>query len=193
MWGGREWPRKGVKLKMWNRDSVCVVHPTEIRTSISPSSAVELNTTSALANYATKAEQEYCNGTRAFASLYSVASDEPSRSIRANVLHANCRFVKWSVEEANSRNENTFFPFRETGSLIIGVSTDLQHNRRGPCNVARALAASRLQVSTGDSQHVASTVIQSSLMSFGVKMYCVLPTICSKCLLTMEWNQDRTL
>nr|CAD7193661.1 unnamed protein product [Timema douglasi] len=31
------------------------VHPTEIRTSISPSSAVELNTTSSLANYATEA------------------------------------------------------------------------------------------------------------------------------------------
>nr|CAD7201387.1 unnamed protein product [Timema douglasi] len=31
------------------------VHPTEIRTSISPSSAVELSTTSALANYATEA------------------------------------------------------------------------------------------------------------------------------------------
>nr|CAD7424012.1 unnamed protein product [Timema monikensis] len=31
------------------------VHPTEIQTSISPSSAVELNTTSALANYATEA------------------------------------------------------------------------------------------------------------------------------------------
>nr|CAD7571162.1 unnamed protein product [Timema californicum] len=31
------------------------VHPAEIRTSISPSSAVELNTTSALANYATEA------------------------------------------------------------------------------------------------------------------------------------------
>nr|CAD7404276.1 unnamed protein product [Timema poppensis] len=31
------------------------VHPTEIRTSISPSSAVELNTTRTLANYATKA------------------------------------------------------------------------------------------------------------------------------------------
>nr|CAD7568154.1 unnamed protein product [Timema californicum] len=31
------------------------LHPTEIRTSISPSSAVELNTTSALANYATEA------------------------------------------------------------------------------------------------------------------------------------------
>nr|CAD7201117.1 unnamed protein product [Timema douglasi] len=33
------------------------VHPTEIRTSISPSSAVELNTTSALANYATEADK----------------------------------------------------------------------------------------------------------------------------------------
>nr|CAD7568862.1 unnamed protein product [Timema californicum] len=32
------------------------VHPTEIRTSISPSSAVEIYTTSALANYATEAE-----------------------------------------------------------------------------------------------------------------------------------------
>nr|CAD7258857.1 unnamed protein product [Timema shepardi] len=35
------------------------VHPTEIRTSISPSSAVELNTTSALANYATEAGYDY--------------------------------------------------------------------------------------------------------------------------------------
>nr|CAD7426505.1 unnamed protein product [Timema monikensis] len=33
------------------------VHPTEIRTLISPSSAVELNTTSALANYANEAER----------------------------------------------------------------------------------------------------------------------------------------
>nr|CAD7440966.1 unnamed protein product [Timema bartmani] len=38
------------------------VHPTEIRTSISPSSAVELNTTSALANYATEAGQMYTLG-----------------------------------------------------------------------------------------------------------------------------------
>nr|CAD7424274.1 unnamed protein product [Timema monikensis] len=36
-----------------------IVHPTEIRTSISPSSAVELNTTSALANYATEAVRSY--------------------------------------------------------------------------------------------------------------------------------------
>nr|CAD7457449.1 unnamed protein product [Timema tahoe] len=37
------------------RDAVLQVHPTEIRTSISPSLAVGLNTTSALANYATEA------------------------------------------------------------------------------------------------------------------------------------------
>nr|CAD7200906.1 unnamed protein product [Timema douglasi] len=37
------------------------VHPTEIRTSISRSSAVELNTTSALANYATEAGQQATN------------------------------------------------------------------------------------------------------------------------------------
>nr|CAD7425849.1 unnamed protein product [Timema monikensis] len=36
------------------------VHPTKIRTSIPPSSAVELNTTSALANYATEAETWKC-------------------------------------------------------------------------------------------------------------------------------------
>nr|CAD7198018.1 unnamed protein product [Timema douglasi] len=36
------------------------VHPTEIRTSISPSSAVKLNTTSALANYATEAGIAAC-------------------------------------------------------------------------------------------------------------------------------------
>nr|CAD7588446.1 unnamed protein product [Timema genevievae] len=43
------------------------VHPTEIRTSISPSSVVELNTTSALANYATEAlPQERCSKEIAF-------------------------------------------------------------------------------------------------------------------------------
>nr|CAD7404159.1 unnamed protein product [Timema cristinae] len=41
-----------------------IVHQTEIRTSISPSSAVELNTTSALANYATEAGLKLFNVTR---------------------------------------------------------------------------------------------------------------------------------
>nr|CAD7197794.1 unnamed protein product [Timema douglasi] len=41
-------------IKKWNKIPF-KVHTTEIRTSVSPSSAVELNTTSALANYATEA------------------------------------------------------------------------------------------------------------------------------------------
>ncbi|CAG2056031.1 unnamed protein product [Timema podura] len=45
----------GVEIAFESGEGVVGVHPTEIRTSISPSLAVELNTTSALANYATKA------------------------------------------------------------------------------------------------------------------------------------------
>nr|CAD7439328.1 unnamed protein product [Timema bartmani] len=52
-----------VNQEVWSKQEVLAlmqenpppVHPTEIRTSISPSSAVELNTTSTLANYATEA------------------------------------------------------------------------------------------------------------------------------------------
>nr|CAD7396696.1 unnamed protein product [Timema cristinae] len=49
-------------FKSWIGTPPTPVHPTEIRTSISPSSAFEPNTTSALANYATEAgilEQNY--------------------------------------------------------------------------------------------------------------------------------------
>nr|CAD7397203.1 unnamed protein product [Timema cristinae] len=46
-------------LKKWDAGHVqSQIHPTEIRTSISLSSAVELNTSSALANYATEAERK---------------------------------------------------------------------------------------------------------------------------------------
>nr|CAD7456676.1 unnamed protein product [Timema tahoe] len=51
---GKEPSRKGCTISAFGCLLV-YVHPTEIRTSISPSSAVELNTTSALANYATEA------------------------------------------------------------------------------------------------------------------------------------------
>nr|CAD7574185.1 unnamed protein product [Timema californicum] len=43
------------EVKLETEEKPPPVNPTEIRTSISPSSAVELNTTSALANYATEA------------------------------------------------------------------------------------------------------------------------------------------
>nr|CAD7577189.1 unnamed protein product [Timema californicum] len=48
------------------------VHSTEIRTSISPSSAVELNTTSALANYATEAGRNMMNGLSTNQSIISL-------------------------------------------------------------------------------------------------------------------------
>ncbi|CAG2055827.1 unnamed protein product [Timema podura] len=46
--------RNHESLRSWEKPPP--VHPTKIRSSISPSSAVELNTTSALANYATEAD-----------------------------------------------------------------------------------------------------------------------------------------
>nr|CAD7198137.1 unnamed protein product [Timema douglasi] len=60
------------------------VHPTEIRTSISPSSAVELNTTSTLANYATEA------GFRLSAlatSNLQVASVHCAHTLRTDIMH----------------------------------------------------------------------------------------------------------
>nr|CAD7259193.1 unnamed protein product [Timema shepardi] len=55
-----EYEVKGVMVCDVNQENDIIekplpVHPTQIRTSISPSSAVKLNTTSALANYATEA------------------------------------------------------------------------------------------------------------------------------------------
>nr|CAD7411228.1 unnamed protein product [Timema poppensis] len=46
---------RGGRVENHFRKKPPLVHPTEILTTISPSSAVELNTTSALANYATEA------------------------------------------------------------------------------------------------------------------------------------------
>nr|CAD7575161.1 unnamed protein product [Timema californicum] len=52
------------KEEKCEKNPIPKVHPTEIRTSISPSSAVELNTTSALANYATEADIVDVRGTQ---------------------------------------------------------------------------------------------------------------------------------
>nr|CAD7587221.1 unnamed protein product [Timema genevievae] len=68
------------------------VHPTKIRTSISPSSEVELNTTRALANYATEADRG-CSVTVRYRVLrdsvrYRVLRD----SVRYRVLHDSVRY-----------------------------------------------------------------------------------------------------
>nr|CAD7569732.1 unnamed protein product [Timema californicum] len=72
---------------------VTLVHPTEIRTSISPSSAVELNTTSALANYATEA------GFYRFYKSHSPIADNKAHEEPADVS----RNLKWISYPARKR------------------------------------------------------------------------------------------
>nr|CAD7569590.1 unnamed protein product [Timema californicum] len=59
------------------------IHPTEIRTSISPSSAIELNTTSALANYATEAGARFRRGaSQSHSGTNGDLSDSPDHQSR---------------------------------------------------------------------------------------------------------------
>nr|CAD7395646.1 unnamed protein product [Timema poppensis] len=62
------------------------VHPTEIQTSISPSSMVELNTTSALANYATEAD------VLATASTGGFWEDDPEEIVKKKVNELKHKF-----------------------------------------------------------------------------------------------------
>nr|CAD7403114.1 unnamed protein product [Timema cristinae] len=69
------------------------VHSTEIRTSISPSSAVELNMTSALANYATEAEsgKERCPSKPYFPQKIYLRFDQANLKVILEKLHElNC-------------------------------------------------------------------------------------------------------
>nr|CAD7430488.1 unnamed protein product [Timema monikensis] len=71
------------QVEIWGAVSpreIVSLHPTEIRTSISPSSAVELNTTSALANYATEAEHPK-GLSKSFYDSISVDTQTPSRHV----------------------------------------------------------------------------------------------------------------
>nr|CAD7575807.1 unnamed protein product [Timema californicum] len=69
------------------------VHPTEIRTSISPSSAVELNMTSALANYATEA----VHPTEIRTSI------SPSSAVGLNTTSALANYAKEAVHPTKIR------------------------------------------------------------------------------------------
>nr|CAD7392051.1 unnamed protein product [Timema cristinae] len=82
------------------------IHPTEIRTLISPSSAVELNTTSALANYATELvmnkEVQLC---RLLPKIYNTVLD--SETDEPTSIKYECDFdrtfnIPWSLEGAKS-------------------------------------------------------------------------------------------
>nr|CAD7397847.1 unnamed protein product [Timema poppensis] len=89
------------------------VHSTEIRTSISPSSAVELNTTSALANYATEAamivrQNEYICG------LYFSYLQFHSSEHRQNAL----------VNTENRAGQCSRFDNRDSKIRMDGVSNE---------------------------------------------------------------------
>ncbi|CAG2055637.1 unnamed protein product [Timema podura] len=99
------------------------VHPTEIRTSISPSSVVWLNTTGALANYATEAGQFNIK----------IASSVATRPRNANVgvsievifLFTSCRVLQRMSNLAESQQIHTGIHFSYTLSKLIFAITEL--------------------------------------------------------------------
>nr|CAD7413519.1 unnamed protein product [Timema poppensis] len=73
------------------------VHSTEIRPSISPSSAVELNTISALANYATEAGNRWCRiGLRLKVTWSRLSPLHPSR--KTTLCYVNKEEMKENYE-----------------------------------------------------------------------------------------------
>nr|CAD7426584.1 unnamed protein product [Timema monikensis] len=109
------------------------VHPTEIRTSISPSSAVELNTSRALANYATEAVQPTeirtsispssaveLNTTSALANYATEKYDNTSCARWAGVIH------KLSAPEKGVNQYKVTVRLRKAFSLI-GNSDQVQY------------------------------------------------------------------
>nr|CAD7410799.1 unnamed protein product [Timema poppensis] len=85
-------------FKVWLSKRI-TVHPTEIRISISPSSAVELNTTSVLANYATEAEEyefpEDEDGMKGYLSEYLLFTKEGQAFVK------DIKFTQLPIGEYN--------------------------------------------------------------------------------------------
>nr|CAD7438805.1 unnamed protein product [Timema bartmani] len=93
------------------------VHP-KIRTSISPSSAVELNTTSALANYATEADAASSDGRQTFP-----AARRPFKEISSTgTLSIQCIFNKCVGPKAvkSVRELAAWLGRPSTGSILEG-------------------------------------------------------------------------
>nr|CAD7567584.1 unnamed protein product [Timema californicum] len=86
------------------------IHPTEIRTSISPSSAVKLNTTSALANLATEA----VHPTEIRTSIF------PSSAVELNTTSALANYAtEAGIGEVEFRGNETAFSWRESGKPFM--------------------------------------------------------------------------
>nr|CAD7428672.1 unnamed protein product [Timema monikensis] len=113
-----------------------LVHPTEIRTSISPSSAVELNTTSALANYATEADRK--SSSSSFDQFRKRASDMSSLTRRGSLERRSNTEKRrsWSPEDFGS-SLDSFRP--ESDRLRDEDLYKFLQDLKRPCSVMKKL------------------------------------------------------
>nr|CAD7401060.1 unnamed protein product [Timema cristinae] len=87
------------------------VHPTEIRTSISPSSSVGLNTTSALANYATEAGMGCEITTCSFVTAPLTTHSQPVPDRRKELfLFVSGQWIKYALEGYIRASKSRFPP-----------------------------------------------------------------------------------
>nr|CAD7576542.1 unnamed protein product [Timema californicum] len=103
-------------------------HPTEIRTSISPSSAVELNTTSVLANYATEADGR----AEVDAAKCQLQSRKWLRCLMA-VIFDNHMFLKnkHGAGSRDRRRSKSRSPRHRSGAFPGGVDRHHERDRGG--------------------------------------------------------------
>nr|CAD7587567.1 unnamed protein product [Timema genevievae] len=96
-------------------DLLLLIHPIEIRTSISPSSAVELNTTNTLANYATEADEDF---------LDCYVTDRPASEEFVNRPNAKDSTTITGIDEIepNTRATQGYEP-TEQKRILIATST----------------------------------------------------------------------
>nr|CAD7195678.1 unnamed protein product [Timema douglasi] len=119
------------------------VHLTEIRTSISPSSAVELNTTSALANYATEARigkveieevNPHLRGGRVENHLGKTTSSSPDRDSNLDLP------VLSSRAQHDKRGWRMFGTKGLSASATVGEKAHLFHDPCGCCHMVAPVA-----------------------------------------------------
>nr|CAD7568652.1 unnamed protein product [Timema californicum] len=111
-------------------DPEIAVHPTKIRTSISPSSAVALNTRSALANYATEPEEvnpHLCGG-RVENHLIKTTPSSPERDSNLDLpilgslaLYKTSVLANYATEAGNMQNINSV----ETSRLMHAATQQM--------------------------------------------------------------------
>nr|CAD7263484.1 unnamed protein product [Timema shepardi] len=105
-------PRSQLRLKV-----MCRVHPTEIRISISPSSAAkQLNTTSALANYATEA------GTRKVEEVYQHLNVRTQRNQKSDSNPLNSPVMKVRQDEKYSLARTSILPQLAVTSILLQLA-----------------------------------------------------------------------